>query len=222
MSIKLVVWDWNGTILDDVGITVQAINSGVLPLLNLPEMTVPQYQDVFEVPIIKNYLSLGVSETEFHAKSEAISQAFHSHYEPLAAHAHTRRNIQSTLAQLQATGIHSIILSNHTLEGIYLQLARLELEKYFVTVLANDDIEQVHRTGKQHRVENYLSHQHFQPHEVVIVGDTAEEVTIGKSLGLHTIVITEGFSSRVRLEAAKPDYIVSSVNEIITIVEEMS
>ena len=68
MSIKLVVWDWNGTILDDVGITVQAINSGVLPLLNLPEMTVPQYQDVFEVPIIKSYLSLGVSETEFHAK----------------------------------------------------------------------------------------------------------------------------------------------------------
>ncbi len=217
--IKLVVWDWNGTIIDDVGITVQAVNSGVLPLLNLPKMTVSEYQDVFEVPIINNYLNLGVSEAEFQEKSEAISQAFHSHYEPLAAHAHTRRNIRGALLRLQETGVQSIILSNHTLEGIYLQLARLELEKFFTAVLANDDIEQVHRTGKQHRVEKYLSQHHFLPNEVAIVGDTAEEVSIGKNLGLHTIVITGGFSSQARLTAAKPDHLVSSVKEIITTLE---
>ena len=220
--IKLVVWDWNGTIIDDVGITVQAVNSGVLPLLNLPEMTVSEYQDVFEVPIINNYLNLGVSEAEFHEKSEAISQAFHSHYEPLAARAHTRRNIRSALLRLQQTGVQSIILSNHTLEGIYLQLARLELEKFFVTVLANDDIEQVHHTGKQHRVENYLSQYYFQPDEVAIVGDTAEEISIGKKLGLHTIAVTGGFSSRARLVAAQPEYLVSSVKEIITTLEDIA
>ncbi len=222
MSIKLVVWDWNGTLLDDAQITVDAVNTAVLPLLNLSPVSLDEYREVFEVPIVNNYINMGVSKEEFLEKSEQISHAFHSHYEPLAAHAHLREGAQKLLVSLKESGISSIILSNHTLEGIYLQLGRLNISELFDEVLANGDKEQVHHSGKKHRLEAFLQDSDYSPHEVVIVGDTAEEVSIGSSLGLHTIAITGGFSSRTRLVATKPDHLISSLKQVLTILEELA
>lgn len=217
--IKLVVWDWNGTLFDDTRAVLKAANATEVPMLGLPPVTVEQMRESYEVPIIKAYENLGVDPQFFREKSPEISPLFHKVYEPLAAKARTRPGAAKALSALRHKGIAEIILSNHTLEGIYFQLSRLKFTEYFSDVLANDNTSSAHHAGKQHRLEMYLENKHYAPNEVAIIGDTPEEVRIGKALGLHTISVSGGMCTRTRLVAAKPDYLISSVKQVVNVVE---
>lgn len=222
MSIKLVVWDWNGTLFSDHQAVLEAANATEVPMLGLPPVTLDQMRDTYEVPIIKAYEKLGVPPEVFRARSAEISPLFHRHYEPLAAKARTRPGARQVLRELKNVGITNVILSNHTMEGIYFQLSRLKLEPLFDDVLANDDTNSSHHTGKQHRLESYLGAKHYRPEEVIIIGDTPEEVHIGRSLGIHTVSISGGMCSKSRLVAAKPDILIASVLQIINAIEELA
>lgn len=222
MNPKLVVWDWNGTLLDDVDIIVQSVNSTTIPIYGLPTINVGQYQDNFEVPIKNWYLKMGASIEALDKRTADAAEAFERVYEAGAIHAPTRKGARQLLSLLNQRGLQQIILSNHTLEGIYLQLARLDLEQYMGHVLANDNIRTSHHKGKQDRLQQFLEQTGHAPASAVIVGDTIEEIAIGKNLGLKTIAITGGACSESRLQNAGPDRIVHSLDEIAKIVEELA
>jgi len=75
--------------------------------------------------------------------------------------------------------------------------------------------------GKTARLETYLASSHVQPHEAFIIGDTGEEITIGKQLGLKTVAITGGMYSTKRLKAAKPDVLISSLHDLMDSLEDL-
>ncbi|MBI2599078.1 HAD family hydrolase, partial [Candidatus Curtissbacteria bacterium] len=58
--------------------------------------------------------------------------------------------------------------------------------------------------------------------EVLVIGDTTEEVEIAKSLGCISVAITDGNVSTARLKAAKPNYLINNLKEIIPIIENLN
>ncbi len=219
--ITLVVFDWNGTLFDDTQIVLKAMNESEAKILGIPPLTLERYRETYDAPLHRFYENLGISREIFDAKSAEIAATFHPIYEPLAARARTRPGTKKTLQTLKNSGIPSVILSNHTVEGIYLQLSRLQLEEQFDAVLANGGTEEMHHTSKQHRLERYLEEHSINPSEVIIVGDTVEEIRIGRNLGLRTVSITGGNNSETRLKDAQPDAIIQAVPELIDVMEEM-
>ena len=70
---KTVVWDWNGTLLDDVEVCIQTVNA-MLHQRNLPLIeNVNQYQSVFTFPVIDYYRQVGfdLNRERFEDLSEA-------------------------------------------------------------------------------------------------------------------------------------------------------
>ncbi len=222
MSIKLVVWDWNGTLFDDTRAVLQTANEIEIPTFGLPELTLTRLREVHEVPLINAYYSLGVSREDFRSKSPSFIDKFYSRYKTLSANNRTRPGVNPTLAALEKLNIDSIILSNHYLADIHSHLSRLNLSHYFSMVLANDTPGTAHHTGKKHRLESYLQANHYLPEEVLVVGDTPEETHIAQALTLQSAAISGGICSRKRLVAAKPDYVISSVKQVVNIVEELA
>ncbi|MFZ1249128.1 MAG: HAD family hydrolase [Candidatus Saccharimonadales bacterium] len=220
--IQLVVFDWNGTLFADTLAVLRAANQSEVPMLGLPPVTVATMRAVYEVPLVDAYVKLGVSREVFLAKAKEMTAVFHDAYEEFARTVRTRPGTKATLKKLQADGVNCIILSNHTQQGITTQLHRLKLEKYFSAVLANETTSQAHHTGKQHRLEHYLRLHNIAPSSVVIIGDTPEEPRIGKALGLHTVSITEGMASRKRLQQAEPDYLISSIPQLLTVLKRIN
>ena len=54
-----VVWDWNGTLFDDVALCIQVMN-GMLEKRGLPRLAGPeQYRQVFTFPVEEYYKALG-------------------------------------------------------------------------------------------------------------------------------------------------------------------
>ena len=52
---KHIIWDWNGTLLDDAWLCVDVIN-GVLSRRNMSTISLRQYQELFNFPVIDYYV----------------------------------------------------------------------------------------------------------------------------------------------------------------------
>ena len=60
---KHIIWDWNGTLLDDAWLCVDIMDS-MLKERSLGTLTLDRYQRLFEFPVIDYYRKLGFDFTK--------------------------------------------------------------------------------------------------------------------------------------------------------------
>lgn len=218
--IKLVFFDWNGTILSDATAGVEATNS-TLRLFDIGPLTVKTYRDLFEMPITKFYSKVGVDEKLFFENHSKIQERYHSFYEKRAEHCRARAGTAVLLKWLRSQGIKSVILSNHTVESIEKHLKRLKLEKYVDVVLAHDTIMSTGLKDKAEYAKGYVMKKGFSPKEILVVGDAPEETKIARRLGARSVAISDGYYSKKQLKEAKPDYIIGRLDKLIGVIKEI-
>lgn len=213
--IKLVAWDWNGTLLADTQACVDGVGHVITAFGgNLPSKK--KYQQEFNFPVHEFYLSCGADREDL--LSQDYAGMFHDFYAQRAENCRTRRGAREVLKWLGERSIDSIILSNHLQEGILEQLQRLKLEDYFTQVLGNGDTKSTAAgNNKIHRMEDYLAQSSYDPAHLVVIGDSPEDVGIGKHFGAKTIGITGGYFSISRLKVSHPDYLITSLTQAIEV-----
>lgn len=220
--IKLVAFDWNGTIFADTNAIYEGDNE-VLKLLRIKPVSLSTFRKYFDVPVKNYYLALGASEKAINEKSQQIANTFHSYYEPRAAKIRTRSNAKKLLDWLSENKVDSVIFSNHITESIKKQLKRLKIESYFSQVLANSHLEvALKNRSKKDRLRYYMEKKECKSSETLIIGDTVEEIDIGRELGTVVISITHGNCSISRLKTAKPDYLINDLKEVIGIIAKLN
>ena len=216
--INCVAFDWNGTIFSDTAACCEAVNE-VLKFLKLKPVSLKTYRAHFDVPVTKTYLGLGISQQQINNNSAEIVKTFHTNYEIRAVKVRTRAYTRELLEWLSKNNIESIIFSNHIDEPIKKQLKRLKLEKYFSYVIANSELNtSLNGRNKQEKLRDYTQGKNLLPNEILVIGDTVEEIEIGKELGVSTVAITQGFCSTTRLKSANPDYLIDSLKEVMGII----
>lgn len=220
--IRLVAFDWNGTLLADTYAVFDADNA-VLKFLGEKPVSFPDFLKYFDVPVRNYYLSLGISPKTLDAKTEDIAKIFHNYYEPRAIKIRTRAHAKTVLKWLQEEKVPAIIISNHIKEKIQIHLKRLKIENYFIEVVGNHTISSAMKgRNKKERLMEYLNKKSINPKDVLIIGDATEEVEIAKELGTLSTAITHGNVSTSRLKAAKPDYLISDLGNLINIIREIN
>lgn len=218
--IKVAVFDWNGTLIADFS-AIHASCNAMLGVYGHRALLASEYRDVYTIPFGRTLEKLGITEALIKEKGAEATSLFHDSYEPRAVKARTRMGARAMLVALKQKGVTCVVLSNHTAESISLNLKRLKLADYFDAVLANETIGMAINTGKQHRLEDYLAKKQIHPSQVLIVGDTIEEIHIGRNLGLKTAAITGGYHSVKRLRGESPDLIINSLHGIIEKMEDL-
>ena len=220
--IKLVAFDWNGTLIADTKATVDSVNEAI-KLFPARPITVRDFQKNYDVPIYKFYQNIGVDIKGLMKKSRETQEVFHSYYEKRASKLSTRTGTRELLKHLSKEEINSIIFSNHIAHQIAKQLKRLDIDKYFIEILANDDLVTVLKSKtKEQKFKEFVSKSKFKPKEILIVGDYTEEVEIGKRMGAVTVAITNGVITRKRLKSANPDYLINNLQEVIGIITKLN
>ncbi len=217
---KLVAFDWNGTLFADTKATFDS-NNIALKVVNLKPISFTSFQKYFDVPVVKYFLALGVSQEEVNRKASEIAKVFHAAYELRISKVRTRAFTREVLNWLKKNNIESVIFSNHIQDKIQIHLKRLKIAQYFSDVIANSRIEtSLKARGKKENLKRYLDKNHILPSETLMIGDTIEEVEIGKELGCKTAAITQGNCSTLRLKAAHPNYLIHSLKEVINIIKK--
>ena len=218
--IKLVAFDWNGVLIADARLHAQIVGE-IQKHYGYPDVHPDTVRDLFEVPVSNMYRKLGWSEEEIEKESPAIQDRFHDLYERRAKTVRTRTGARALLHWLRARSIECVIFSNHTTEGIEAQLKRLHIGGYFQHVIANDKYQAMKGKAKGDKLEAYLRARGYKGDEVLVVGDSPEEVEIGKHLGATTVAITGGYVSQRRLRAANPDHLIHTLTGMIDIIKTL-
>lgn len=112
---------------------------------------------------------------------------------------------------------HRRILVTNSLSGfVYPVLKHLGIRKYFAEVHCTDEF-----ADKGKFIMTYLKLNGIRPYEAVYIGDRTADVRLAKKLGLHNIIISGrcAWDSREEVLAAKPEFIVPDLRDVKRIVD---
>ena len=216
--IKLVVLDWNGTLLSDTNACMAADNH-VIKYFGGNPVSLKAYRDTIIIPSNKFYAQHGCKMNQLVRESKKLGRIFHSFYEERAKKCRARKGTKEMLKWLHSNSIDSIILSNHTTNGIVFQLKRLKLDGYIREILANNELDtSMKERNKLKKLRDYVERNHYKKNEILIIGDSTEESEIAKRLGIQSALITDGYYSTKRLKKSKPDYIINNLTDLKKII----
>lgn len=206
MRYDLIIWDFNGTLADDVDLGIDCINT-VLKRRNMALLDgVDAYREIFCFPIIDYYEKLG-----FDFDKEPYDIVANEWWEEYVKNEHMMKptpNVERVLSSIKDLGITQIILSSSEIEMLRRELKMLSLDSYFDTVLGLDNI---YAGGKTEMAKKWAEGKNFN---ALFIGDTLHDYEAAKAIGADCILYSGGHDGRWKLESADVP-IVDDLSEIL-------
>jgi phosphoglycolate phosphatase-like HAD superfamily hydrolase len=190
------VWDWNGTLLDDLGIVVEAVNSSIAPF-GLDAITANDYRDHYTRPVRDFYDRLfrrTIEDDEW----LILNTGFHDAYFELARDAALAPGALEAMGMVTEAGWRQSLLSmspQHWLEGI---VHRLGLGERFELI---DGLSGPTGGLKAGHLEEHLETLGLTGESVAVVGDTPDDVAAARHVGATPILFHGGSHHRDLLES---------------------
>ena len=215
MTKKLAVFDWNGTLFDDADENLIAFNA-CMRFFNVPEITMEQYRDTMDFPLVHVYARNGVSSDKYLENFDKAAQLYYDEYLPLATKAPLRRGTTDLLDYLLDDGFDLMILSNQREHDLLDQVAVRHISHYFKHISGNEAFNPVDftRMTKHDRFQTFWDAHDYDPAASLIIGDSLEEPEAGKGFGLMTFSVTWGIFSRGRLLGVHPTAVIDELDEV--------
>lgn len=193
-----VIWDWNGTLVDDVDITVESLNV-LRGEHGLPPMDVGTYRETFGFPIRDFYERMGfdLGAVDF----GRLSVRYHEEY-------HGRKMARGRLfpdavPHLEAVGREGrqSILSAASQGHLDAWVGRLGVAHHFEHVFGV-----LHRLtdDKTERGRELMETAGYRREETVFIGDTHHDAEVAEAIGVEALIVAEGHQSYGRLAALRP------------------
>lgn len=202
-----VIWDWNGTLLNDVKVGVDTLND-MLDRRGLPSLTVQQYKDLFEFPVVCFYQRVGFDlvKESFHE----LSVDFVGTYDKYAEGVALNPFVPEALAYVQQSGIRQYILSALREDLLNCMLGEFAIDFHFERACGSDDI---YAAGKIERGRRMLETLDICPAKTVMIGDTVHDAEVARALGFDCILFAGGHNSEWRLQEKAP--VIHSMEELL-------
>lgn len=184
-----IIWDFNGTLVDDVYAALGAVNDMLLRR-NQQTITIDDYYKAVDTPIWHFYEQVFIHGTI--TPQEAIAE-FASGYdkhlkpEPLMDGAD---EVLSYLASLNKT---QLVVSASHIDKVTSKLEAIGIIEYFHRVLALTDY---NAGDKTFLAKQYFSDMGINPEDAVVIGDCVADWQMAQALGCDCILNTKGHQSR--------------------------
>lgn len=191
-----VVWDWNGTLLDDAALCVDCMNALLRPR-GLPELTPARYRELFRFPVVEYYRALGFDfERDPFAR---IGLEFMDQYECRRVEAPLHAGTRAALAAVAAAGVPQFVLSAYHEHRLGSLLAHHGLTDRFAGIAGGED-DYAH--GKTARGRAWrASQRELHGARLLLIGDTDHDAEVAAELGADCWLVCGGHQSSARLRA---------------------
>jgi phosphoglycolate phosphatase len=191
---KGIIWDWNGTLLNDVDLCVSVINQ-LLEKRGLSLLTIDRYQKVFTFPVKNYYQKIGFDfETE---PFEIPAMEFIDGYTAKVSECGLQENSIELLESFKARGFRQFVVSAMEQRELEKCLDRLQIRHYFEHVSGLDN----HYAAS--KIENgmrLISEVKIDAAEVILIGDTVHDYEVASELGCPCVLIAGGHQTREVLQ----------------------
>lgn len=192
---KHVIWDFNGTLLDDVALAVWCDNQ-VLAGMGLPAISLSTYQSEMRAPLADFYRGLGVDLARY--PYEEINLAFLRLFDENVHRAPLRQGAVDAIQALRDAGLTQSIVSATYEPTLRVQAEGLGLSPWMLRVTGLLDRLSGH---KKDRAGWHMAELSLTPEDVVLVGDTLGDAELATHLGCRCIMLAGGHTDIDRLDS---------------------
>ena len=194
--LKHIIWDWNGTLLNDIGLCVELINR-ILTKRGLKNVDTDSYRADFGFPVVDYYHALGLNlENE---SFESISGEFIASYQARWRDCRLHDSVPETLEELGRLGYSHSVLSASGQAILEEAVAHYDLEDHFLGLIGQGD-DFAH--GKLESGRSWVDDLDWDPEEILLIGDTLHDFEVARNLGLNCALVECGHHPRNRLQTA--------------------
>ncbi len=194
MTTSAIIWDWNGTLLNDLELCVSSINV-LLEKRNLPKLDSHKYKEVFSFPVRNYYEAIGFdfSIEDF----EVPALEFISLYESQVENCTLQPETYDILSFFQEKGIKQFVLSAMHQDMLEKTLKHNGIFHFFEAVAGLGDHFAVSKVERGMQLIRDFS---IKKENARIIGDTIHDFEVARELGIRCILIADGHQSEERLK----------------------
>lgn len=188
-----IIWDWNGTLLNDNWLCVEIVNK-LLKGHNEEKLDLCSYKEVFGFPIVDYYQRIGIDlEKE---SFEQLTVKFISDYQSKVNNCGLQNGVIQILNKFKEQNKNQFILTAAHKESVVKLLKYHSIESIFTEIEGLDN----HRAeSKTDRGRKLIKENRIDLENTVLIGDTIHDYEVATLLGINSILIANGHQSKSRL-----------------------
>lgn len=211
-DIALVVFDWDGTVMDSVGRIVSSMRAAA----ELSGLAVPTEHQVKQIiglsmdPVF-DILFPGINATQRQTVFEHYREQYLSHDHPPTPLFDGAEQVMSALKQ---QGILLAVATGKARKGLTRMLAETGLERYFSASRCADEAES---KPSPDMLQQILTELKLPAHRAVMVGDSIHDMAMALAIEMPRIAVTHGAHDRAQLSQYQPRAIIDSLPELLTV-----
>lgn len=205
--IRNVIFDWSGTLVDDLPAVLQASNH-VFERAGVPPMTLDQFRSEFCLPFTKFYERY-VPHVPLPQLEDWFHRAFRQCQHLVAELPHAREFLEFCRRQSLRTFLLSSVHRDH--------YAAQAAETGFGAYLDHPCVEV---WDKRTRIRELLAEHELRADETVFIGDMAHDIETARHGAVFACAVLTGYNRVEQLRAAQPDLLVEHLGELRDILEQ--
>ena len=185
-----VIWDWNGTMLDDVELCVD-VGNNLFRKKNIPLMTVDKYKSIFTIPVKDYYVAAGF---DFSKESfEVVGKEWMDEYEERKYEASLSNGLIKVMEKFEDMGIKQSVVSAYKQDNLTIMVENFKLDKYLDHIIGLDNI---YAAGKIHLAQGLIDKVGNGNGNFLMIGDTVHDFEVADNIGADCILIASGHQSK--------------------------
>ncbi|NES94754.1 MAG: HAD-IA family hydrolase [Desertifilum sp. SIO1I2] len=211
MSIKVILFDFDGTLADTLDAIVRITNRladefGYQPtspedVVRLKQLTSREVIRQSGVSVFKLPFLLRKVRSELNQEIHLLA--------PIPG-------IREVLLELKAQGNQLGIVTSNAQENVLFFLENNKLQNIFDFVYSEMKL-----FGKSRVIKHFLKQANLHPQEVVYVGDETRDIEAAQQTGIPAIAVSWGFNSPAILAKHHPDFLIHSPEELTVVIRQL-
>ncbi|OHX14281.1 HAD family hydrolase [Chromobacterium sphagni] len=195
-GIEHLVFDWNGTLIDDIELAVAAVNR-CCERFQVPPVTRERYRRDFGFPIADFYARLGF---DFARNSFAeIVAVYLGHFDAHVGHCRLHAGASELLDWADARGIGASVLSASQRDVLLQTLESKRLLHRFEHVVGLDHS---HANSKLEEARQLQQRLRRPAASTLFVGDTLHDWEVASQVGWRVLLLDTGHQDHTRLQSS--------------------
>lgn len=207
MTNKTLIFDFDGTIADDMQLMIGKFNK-VANSFGLPQIRDDEVEKFRGQGSTGIFSTLKISKLKLLLLTRQLQNDFHNSLNECKPF----KEIPKVLKNLKRKGYQLAIISSNTKENISKFLIQNNLE-IFDFIHSGRNL-----FGKEHVILKAMRQYDLNPKDCIYIGDEDRDVIAAKKAGIKVVAVTWGFNSRDLLEKYQPTFIAETPKELLHLV----
>lgn len=204
-SIKALLFDWDGTLVDSAHLGLAAFEK------TFSELGVVFAHEIYEAKYSPNWYStyeaLGLPKELWQTADDLWIRHYGEQSAPLID------GVGETLLRLRKKGYQLGIVSSGSRSRVSREVQQSVLRDAFSAIICNEDI--VNKKPDPEGLVLAMRELNVDPAQCAYVGDAPEDIEMGRRGNVMTVGVRSTYPSSARVPAANPDLYLEGISELV-------